>query len=685
MERRYLPTLLLVVFASLALTTAARADDDFQVVEATIAQLQAQYHEGNLSPEDVVEMYLARIARFDTDGPQPIHGGIGPQPLNSFMHVNEHASEDEGRLQDFEVNGSDGEGEGRPLFGIPIILKDNIATKDMPTTAGSVALGASRPEKDATIAKKLRQAGAILIGKATLTEYANFIAIGMPTGYSSQLRFQLFEAGGNLAKVGFGFNPFDPRVDPRAIVDPGPPPVSNDGRPVLATGGSSSGPGIAVSANLATVGVGTETSGSILSPSGQNMLVGIKPTLGLVSRHGIVPITADQDTAGPMARTVTDAAKLLGVLAGFDEKDPATGACHAPGNCFSDYTQFLDRNALRGARIAVPKHPYWFEFGLGAARTALMNDAIAVMRSLGATVEDCEIPSQNVLNHYGTCVIAAHVNARRMTPPGAIPPCSTVLLFGFKRDLNSYLADPDFGPGTSASSPTIPQQTIHTLSDVIAFDALHPEVALKYGQQIAEAAQMLNTGPGPDLNNYQADRALDLKLTQRCGLDVLFTGVIPAECNGLPNFPAQGSCVGRRHDAVLFPANFGANAPARAGYPSVIVPAGMFPNIPFGDPLPQDFGAKPSPFGATFSGPAFSERKLIGYAYAFEQATQVRHHLAPLGPPSAPPLPPDGDGAVSLPPESESASGTSSEATSETDSSAGICTGVCEALDDVER
>ena len=654
MKRRYLPTLSLVVVASLALTTAPRAQqrDDFQLVETTIAELQAQYAERNLTPEDVVEMYLARIHRFDQSAGQPLNNGNGPQPLNSFMNVNQDALEQAARLRDDDRNGSGGEGRGRPLFGIPVILKDNIATRDMPTTAGSVALGASRPEKDATIAKKLRQAGAIIIGKGTLTEFANFIAIGMPTGFDSQLRFQLSQSGGNLAKVGFGFNPFDPRIDPRIT-----PPL-NDGRPVLATGGSSSGPGIAVSANLATVGVGTETSGSILSPSGQNMLVGIKPTLGLVSRHGIVPITADQDTAGPMARTATDAAKLLGVLAGFDEKDPATRACLTPGNCLRDYTQFLDPNALRGAHIAVPKHPYWVEFGLGAARTALMNNAIAVMTSLGATVEECEIPSQNVLNNYGTCVTAADVTARRATPAGTIPPCSTVLLFGFKRDLNSYLADEDFGPGVSASSPQIPERTVHTLADVIAFNAAHPEVALKYGQAIAEAADLLNTGPGQDLSNYQADRALDLKLTRRCGLDVLFTGVMPAECREVVT--DQGSCTGKKFDAVLFPANFGANPPARAGYPSVIVPVGMFPNPAGG--LPAGFNALPSPFGATFTGPAFSERRLIGFAFALEQATQARHQLAPLGPPSAPPLATAADDSPRR--ESKGASRGSSEAAS---------------------
>jgi amidase len=517
------------------------------------------------------------------------------------------------------------------LFGIPIILKDNIATRDMPTTAGSVALGGSHPEKDAFIARKLRRAGAIILGKGTLTEYANFIALGMPTGFSSQLRFQLFQVpGADLTKVGFGFNSYDPRIDPRPKV----PVVPNDGRPILATGGSSSGPGIAVGANLATVGVGTETSGSILSPSDKNGLVGIKPTLGLISRHGIVPITADQDTAGPMARTVTDAAKMLGVLAGFDEEDPATAACRTPGKCFRDYTQFLDSNALKGAHIAVPKDPYWTPaFGLGAARTALMNDAIATMTSLGATFETCEIPSQNVLNNNNTAVTTANVATRRATPPGAIPQFTTVLLFGFKRDLNTYLADEDFGPGVSASNPQIPVRTVHTLSDVISFDAAHPEVALKYGQDIAIAADSLNTGPGQDLDDYLADRALDLKLTRTCGLDILYTGVVPPECAGLVS--DQGSCAGKKFDAVLFPANFGANAPARAGYPSVIVPGGFF--VPtFSVPMPAGFTPKTSPFGVTFSGPAFSEPKLIGYAYALEQAT---HHRVPS--PSVPPLPSD--------------------------------------------
>jgi len=585
--KRCLPAAIVIAISAFVLPTLARAKDRdrFQVVEATIADIQAAFQSGNLSPEDLVEMYLARITAFDQAAGQPLNGGAGQQPFNAFMHLNE-------RADDFDGGEGDDEDGGRPLFGIPVILKDNIATKDMPTTAGSVALGSSRPKKDAFIARKLRRAGAIILGKGTLTEFANFIALGMPTGFSSQLRFQLSQDGGNLAKVGFGFNAYDPRIDPRNVT-----PV-NDGRPILATGGSSSGPGIAVGANLATVGVGTETSGSILSPSGQNSLVGIKPTLGLVSRHGIVPITADQDTAGPMARTVTDAAKLLGVLAGFDPDDPATAPCRTPGKCFSDYTRFLNPNALAGAHIAVPRKTFFVDFGLGAARTALMDQAIATMKSLGATFEDCEIPSQGVLNNYGTCVTSDNVKARRATPAGTIPPCSTVLMFGFKRDLNSYLADEDFGPGVSASSSSIPVRTVHTLADVVAFNAAHPEVAQKYGQAIAAGSDTLDTTPGSqDARDYEADRALDLKLTRTCGLDVLFTGVLPKECAGL--VADQGSCAGKKFDAVLFPANFGANPPARAGYPSVIVPGGFFqPNLAL---LPPGFTPNKSPFGVTFS------------------------------------------------------------------------------------
>jgi amidase len=369
---------------------------------------------------------------------------------------------------------------------------------------------------------------------------------------------------------------------------------------VLTPGGSSSGPGIAASANLVTVAIGTETSGSILSPGTANCDVGIKPTLGLVSRDGILPITADQDTAGPLARTVTDAAILLGVISGFDPHDAATAPCLVPGNCFSSYTKFLDKHALRGARIAVPHNPYWV--GLSAAQQQILIDAIAAMRAEGATVIDpYEIPNQAAISGFGICT---------SYPPPAN--CSTVLMYGQKRDLNNYLATqrPDL-----AMRPIEP---IHTLGDIINFNITHAVDlnAIKYGQAIFLAANQLNTSLGSvDTLRYLSDRAQDLTLT-RGGLDAVFNG--PDGIQGTDD----------DFDAILFPQNRGAAAPAKAGYPSIVVPGGFVP--------PTGAVINPAPFGVTFTGRAFSEPRLIGIAYAFEQAT--KHRVAPA---SAPPLPTD--------------------------------------------
>jgi amidase len=320
-----------------------------------------------------------------------------------------------------------------------------------------------------------------------------------------------------------------------------------------------------------------------------------------VSRDGIVPITADQDTAGPLARTVTDAAKVLGVIAGFDPNDSATSACLKPGKCFSDYTQFLDKHALRGARIAVPFFSYWTN-GSGTANLTpsqlqVMNDAIAVMQAEGATVMIFDIPDQVALNNFPGCGNLPQAN------------CSTVLLYGFKRDLNSYLAS--LGP----SAP------VKTLQDVINYNTAHSAYALKYGQILALAAQTLDTSANSaDTARYHSDRAEDLLLSRTQGLDPIF---------------AAG------FDAVLFPSNRGANIAARAGYPSVLVPGGLVTNqpelnIPPGTAFPAGFNPKDGPYGVTFTGPAFSEPKLIALAYAFEQAT--KHRVPPF---SAPPLPGD--------------------------------------------
>ncbi|HEX6732690.1 MAG TPA: amidase family protein, partial [Pyrinomonadaceae bacterium] len=361
-----------------------------QLVEASVPELQLALRSRLITSEQLVQMYLNRINSYDDVGPT----------LNSFIHINENALE-EARERDLDRNRGLAHG---PLFGIPVLLKDNIDTADMPTTAGSVALAGSIPPNDAFITQKLRDAGAIILGKATLTEFANFIAIGMPSGYSSL--------------GGYGFNPYDPRPQP-----------ASDGRPVLTPGGSSSGSGIAVAANLAAVAIGTETSGSILSPGSSNGVVGIKPTVGLVSRSGILPITADQDTAGPLSRTVTDAAILLGQIAGHDPNDSATDACLIPGNCHSDYTKFLDKHALRGARIAVPRVPYWI--GFSPAQQQLMLNTIEALRREGAFVADpFEIPNQAAISAFGICVsFPAPAN------------CSTVLMYGQKHDLNQYLGN----------------------------------------------------------------------------------------------------------------------------------------------------------------------------------------------------------------------------------------------------
>ena len=525
---------------------AARLD----LVEATVQQLQHALQTRLITSEQLVEMYLARIEAYDDVGPK----------LNALLHVNARATTEARQLDALRHPGR----ARSPLYGIPVLLKDNIDTADMPTTAGSVALEGSIPPDDAFIARKLRAAGAIIIGKATLTEFANFIAIGMPSGYSSL--------------GGFGFNPYEPAPDPR------PAPLGSDGRPVMTPGGSSSGSGIGVSANFAAVAIGTETSGSILSPGSANMDVGIKPTVGLVSRDGIIPITADQDTAGPITRTVADAAVLLGVIAGFDPNDAATAACLTPGNCFSDYTQFLDKKALRGARIAVPPLP-----AANANRQPLMDAAIAALQSQGAHVES--IPA--LTPQTPICV------AR----PTGTDPCSTVLLYGQKRDLNAYLA----------ATPGAP---VRTIAEVVAFNAANLPNGGKYGQAIFEAAASLDTSPGSaDTARYLADLAADRALS-RGTLDDVYDG--PDNIKGTAD----------DFDAILFNANLGAGIAAKAGYPSITVPGGFLAPVA---PITQ-----PTPSGVTFSGPAFSESTLIGFAYAFEQAT--KHRVPPA---SAPPLPSD--------------------------------------------
>jgi amidase len=570
---KVLPACSLLVGLVVAGSVPVVADPDrrsgqgtFDLVETTIPAIQDAIEQRIITSRQLVQMYLNRIAAYDRT--------TTATHLNSYAYVNTRA-----------LHVDEGEGDFRrhnplPLRGIPVILKDNINTKDMPTTAGSMALDGSFPRSDAFVTRRLRDAGAIILGKATMTEFANFLTNGMPAGYSSL--------------GGYGYNPYDPRPDPRTALDGLSRPL-NDGRPALTTGGSSSGPGIAVAANLAAVGIGTETSGSILSPGTANGLVGIKPTVGLISRDGIIPITADQDTAGPLTRTVTDAAIVLGVIAGFDPADPATAACLTPGNCHRDYTQFLDRNALRGARIAVPPFP--------ANRTAIMNNAMDVLTAEGATV-------------ITVAALAPQLPGCPSRPPAAnyppLPGCSTVLSYGFKRDLNQYFAD-----HVRRAFP------IHSLEDVVDFNAAHMPAATKYDQDLAQFSQMFDTSPGSaDTLRYQADRAEDITRSR---------GAIAALLNGPDGAPGTPD----DFDAFLAAGNNLAGTPAKAGYPSIVVPGGFFDNV-VTPPFPDGFNAKPGPAGVTFSGRAFSEPRLIGLAYAFEQATHYR-----VPPSSVPPLPSD--------------------------------------------
>src|ERR1041385_6843945 len=301
------------------------AKHSFNVVEASIPEMRSAMQEKRITSRELVIAYLTRI-------------GLYEDKLHCIITVNPHVLDE---ADDRDRERAQGRVRG-PLHGIPIALKDNVLTHDIVTTGGALAFDGYVPPYDATLTRNLRDAGAVIIAKTGLTELANWVA-GAPTPMP----------GNYNAVRGFGFNPYDPRRDPRE--------GNNDGRPALATGGSSSGAGTA--ASFWAGNVGTETSGAILPPSNQNMLAPIKPTVGRISRYGVIPITADQDTPGPMARTVTDAAILLGVLEGQpDDHDPATRACTAPSN--HDYTPFLRRDGLKGARIGIPRAYFYDAIGV---------------------------------------------------------------------------------------------------------------------------------------------------------------------------------------------------------------------------------------------------------------------------------------------------------------------------------
>jgi len=487
----------------------------FELEEATIADLQAGMKSGKYTSVRLCQLYLARIQAMDKTGPN-LHAVIETNPDALSVAAQLDAERKAGKLRG-------------PLHGIPVLIKDNIATGDkMLTTAGSMALATGPAPRDAFIAKKLRDAGAVILGKTNLSEWANFRSTHSVSGWSGR--------GGQCRN-----------------------PYATDRNPC----GSSSGTGSAISANFATVGIGTETDGSIVCPSGANSLVGLKPTLGLVSRAGIIPIAHSQDTAGPMCRTVSDAAILLGAIAGVDPADPATAQ---QPNSPSDYTTSLDPNGLKGARIGVARGAFGNPEG-----DRLNNAAIAVLKAQGATIVDpVEIPH---LKDYGDQEY-------------------TVLLYEFKNDLNAYLA------GLGAASP------MKTHADLIAYNEAHKDTELTYfGQEIFTQAQ--EKGPLTD-DAYVEALAHCRRMSRAEGVDLAFAkdklDAIVAPTGG----PAwlidlvNGDCSGAGGNSSMA---------AVAGYPTITVPVGYSYGLPV---------------GMSFIGKPWTEATLIKFAYAYEQAAKAR-------------------------------------------------------------
>lgn len=518
-----------------------------------MAEMQAAMRDGRTTSREIVTQYLTRI-------------GLYEDTLNAAVSINPHA------LAEADVLDRE-RAAGRlrgPLHGIPIALKDNIlTTDDMPTTGGMLLFRHYRAPYEATLATNLKRAGAIVLAKSTLSELAGWFGTA-------------FRPGGYNAAVGQSYNPYDPRAN-------------DDGTPVLETSGSSSGGGVA--ANLWAANVGTSTGGSIEGPSNFTMLVGLRPSTGRISRHGIIPLTLDQDTAGPMTRSVADAAIMLGVMEGApDPQDSRTRECTAPpGN---DYTPFLKADALAGARIGIPRAGIYTAHvfpgqarpfpGLKPDELAAMEAAIAALKQAGAEIVDpADLPSMVAADAADNLTSHAICEAPFVGRP-ADDLCSQVLRYGMKRDFNLWLA---------SLGPTAP---VKTLADLRAWnEANRDRGAMRYGQgrlDFADGADLAR-----DRARYERDRQTDLRLTRDQGLDAALNA--------------------HQLDALLFPGSAGANYATKAGYPIVAVPFGMVAN--YAD------GAKGSldavrPFGVSFVGAHCADPTLLGLAYAFEQATRKR-------------------------------------------------------------
>ena len=569
-------TLLVCAAAVAALTVVARGATSFSVLEASIPEMQDAMAKGRLTSVELVTLYLTRIALYE----HRLHAAIAINPLALDEAVALDRERAAGRIRG-------------PLHGIPVALKDNIHTTNMPTTGGALAFAGYVPPYEATLTKNLRDAGAIIVAKTGLTELANWVA-GNPTAMP----------GNYNAVGGFGYNPYDPRPDPRE--------ATFDGRPALQTGGSSSGIGTA--ASFWAANVGSDTGGSIISPSNANMLVGIRPTIGRISRYGVIPITADHDTAGPMARGVTDAAIMLGALESPapDSHDPATRTCTPPAG--RDYTKFLKADGLKGARIGVPRAFYYDRItltgdlpgrpegigpttgitagrgGLNAEQARVMAEAIAVLKQQGAVVVDpADVPSlaakapKDNFAAWDFCSGAEHAKGKDEN-------CSINFKYGMKRDFNAWLKS--LGP----SAP------VKTLTELREWNLAHAKAgAIKFGQSRLDISDEMDLEK--DRARNDADHKKDMLLSRTNGID--------------------GALKANRLDALLTPGGAGAGLAARAGYPIIVVPFGMVPNAPT-PAFPDRFNARPGPFGVGFTGTACSEPRLIELAYAFEQATRKR-------------------------------------------------------------
>jgi len=487
-----------------------------ELEEITLGELQDGMASGRWTARSIAEGYLGRIDALDKRGPA----------INAIIELNPEALAIADAM-DRERKAGHVRG---PLHGIPVLIKDNIDTADrMATSAGSLALAENHAARDAFVAARLREAGAVILGKTNLSEWANFRSTHSTSGWSGR---------GGLTK-----NPYV--LDRNAC-------------------GSSSGTGSAIAANLAAIGIGTETDGSVVCPSSASGLVGIKPTLGLISRAGIIPIAHSQDTSGPMARTVRDAAILLGILTGADERDPVTVSSRTKGH--SDYTRFLDAGGLKGARIGVARQ----YFGFNDATDKLMKEAIELIKSLGATIVD---PANIKTN--------GKFDATE----------NDVLQYEFKTDLNTYLA----------SAPAAVKS--RTLADLIKFNEEHRAQEMPFfGQEIFEQSE--KRGPLTE-KKYRDALAKNHRLARTEGIDATLAkhkvDAIIAPTGG-PVWATD--LVNGDH----FTGGY-SSASAVAGYPHITVPAGLA------------FGL---PVGLSFFGGAWSEPALIKFAYAFEQGSKAR-------------------------------------------------------------